>query len=434
MALFNINIYEKDSSEIKQICYNPLTGLFGGINHVVPDIHEKVKELCEYFENMYSKKNTYNMRIDFGKACNFKCKYCMQKGIEKEVQDYNNINIDELCESIIYVFKISKKEKLSINFFGGEPLLYWDYIKNIVQILKMSDIKEKVSFCIITNGSLFNGEIANFCIKYSIFVTLSYDGIDGQKLRGLDPLEPRTESYYSFLYFNRIRPDLLNFNPVLTRNNYNILNIYRYISNRMHCKIRIGEGTLCTPSSMNDDFSVIDESSLEECSNVIVSIGINRLFQRFYMYSEMFVELYKNCIKHQPVELKGRCNAFSDFPYVIELDGTIKRCATANKNFLFQPNIINECGNIIDIYRNRYNVEQIIAILEDKPYSWINNENCLNCPYTVTCRGCCPVLTTDQNIFDISCKQSIYLSQAFFALFLQVLYPKMTGFSIERIL
>ena len=65
--------------------------------------------------------------IILGKSCNLKCKYCIQHSTKNTIKDSPNINPD------IYSFieKFSKKNSLTIRFVGGEPLLYFNKMKDI---------------------------------------------------------------------------------------------------------------------------------------------------------------------------------------------------------------------------------------------------------------------------------------------------------------
>ena len=63
--------------------------------------------------------------------------------------------------------------KVSINFFGGEPLLKFnDIIKPLVE-----KYNEKVYFNITTNGILLDEDIVDFFYKYNVGILLSFDGV-----------------------------------------------------------------------------------------------------------------------------------------------------------------------------------------------------------------------------------------------------------------
>ena len=70
------------------------------------------------------------------------------------------------------------KENYFLNFYGGEPLLGIDLIKQTVSFLNKENRKfnKKVSYSITTNGSLLSEESIQFLNEYRFSVVLSFDG------------------------------------------------------------------------------------------------------------------------------------------------------------------------------------------------------------------------------------------------------------------
>ncbi|EKE01555.1 MAG: Fe-S oxidoreductase [uncultured bacterium] len=105
--------------------------------------------------------------------CNFNCSYCY---------DYSDarvgtiIPIDKVKETISYV--LSQNRGLNIVMHGGEPLLHFPLIKEIVEFtVKAAGTTKRTNFFIQTNGSLFSKEVVAFLDKYNFFVGLSLDGM-----------------------------------------------------------------------------------------------------------------------------------------------------------------------------------------------------------------------------------------------------------------
>lgn len=133
--------------------------------------------------------------IILGKSCNLRCSYCNQH-FEKE--------IDTTVSNDVYRF-IEKEKPEHIVFYGGEPLLYWEAIKEIVE-------KTNAKYAIITNGLLLDKEKAAFLNKHEFGVTVSWDGYNTKKSRGVDVLEKNIE--------NILKVHNLSFNGVITTENY----------------------------------------------------------------------------------------------------------------------------------------------------------------------------------------------------------------------
>ena len=122
-----------------------------------------------------------------GPACNMKCRHCAQtkdKIITNEDKFFFKLNpkVWELIKNYIaYCLNnppvIYCKTRKFI-FWGGEPLLHWEIIKDIVSRAKneFGITKNKnFHFSIISNGLLLNAEIINFINENDISFCFSYD-------------------------------------------------------------------------------------------------------------------------------------------------------------------------------------------------------------------------------------------------------------------
>jgi len=82
-------------------------------------------------------------------------------------------------KAIDFVFqKNSEGERLEIGFFGGEPLLEFEQIKLITELIKTHPRynSSKVTISITSNGTIFNQEIAEFMLSNGIVFCVSCDG------------------------------------------------------------------------------------------------------------------------------------------------------------------------------------------------------------------------------------------------------------------
>ncbi len=85
--------------------------------------------------------------------CNARCWYCYEKGIEHF--DMSQDIIDNTIQFIKGQFQTERE--LSINWFGGEPLMHFDAIKQITVATKVAGFT--LNTCITTNGSLITPEL-----------------------------------------------------------------------------------------------------------------------------------------------------------------------------------------------------------------------------------------------------------------------------------
>ena len=106
-----------------------------------------------------AEKQLRNVYIKLGSACNLHCKYCHA---EESSFQFNS-----------EILPILKKYGVKhIVFGGGEPLLYWDTIRKIIEYFG-----HDVQYKMVSNGTLFTEDIVDFCNEYRVKVSISLDGL-----------------------------------------------------------------------------------------------------------------------------------------------------------------------------------------------------------------------------------------------------------------
>ena len=114
--------------------------------------------------------------IILGNDCNLQCIYCCQKQIKER-------RIPRIIKPKFWEYFHSIPAGTHVVFFGGEPLLYFGAIKEIMS--HRSDLE----YGIITNGKLLDKDTVEWLNKYHVSVTVSWDGPISQYTRGYDVLK-----------------------------------------------------------------------------------------------------------------------------------------------------------------------------------------------------------------------------------------------------
>lgn len=111
--------------------------------------------------------------------CNFKCRYCSY-AVENNInRSHNNqyMSFETAKKSINYLYEHSKdSDVVTISFYGGEPLLNFELIKQVVNYTEKLFEFKHIIYSMTTNLSLLNDEIAEFTILHNFRLTISMDG------------------------------------------------------------------------------------------------------------------------------------------------------------------------------------------------------------------------------------------------------------------
>lgn len=101
-----------------------------------------------------------NALIELGRKCNFKCRHCYQ-GESKDVAITPEV-VEALCDNVLWIDEL--------RFVGGEPMLYVDELRMILEIFKKRRIK--VNYLgIITNMSMQSQEFADVYNDWADYIT-----------------------------------------------------------------------------------------------------------------------------------------------------------------------------------------------------------------------------------------------------------------------
>jgi uncharacterized protein len=158
------------------------------------DIREAIEE-CEALKEagqLFTEDIYQDAIIDFKKRqtvvkalclhiahdCNLACKYCFAE--EGEYHGRRALMSFEVGKKALdfLIANSGSRRNLEVDFFGGEPLMNWQVVKDLV---KYGREQEKLHdknfrFTLTTNGVLLNDEIMEFCNKEMANVVLSIDG------------------------------------------------------------------------------------------------------------------------------------------------------------------------------------------------------------------------------------------------------------------
>lgn len=110
--------------------------------------------------------------------CNLACKYCFAE--EGEYHGRRALMSFEVGKKALdfLIDNSGNRRNLEVDFFGGEPLMNWEVVKQLVKYgrSKEKEYNKNFRFTLTTNGVLLNDEIMEFLNEEMSNVVLSLDG------------------------------------------------------------------------------------------------------------------------------------------------------------------------------------------------------------------------------------------------------------------
>ena len=110
--------------------------------------------------------------------CNLACKYCFAE--EGEYHGDRSIMSYEVGKKALdfLIANSGSRHNLEVDFFGGEPLMNWEVVKQLVAYGREQEKihNKNFRFTLTTNGVLLDEEVMDFCNKEMGNVVLSLDG------------------------------------------------------------------------------------------------------------------------------------------------------------------------------------------------------------------------------------------------------------------
>lgn len=180
---------ELSKEELSQLMQEKLSGQYNK-----EDIEDALSQVLELKEAgmLYAPDIYENYIIDFKKRetvvkalclhiahdCNLACQYCFAE--EGEYHGRRALMSFEVGKKALdfLVANSGSRVNLEVDFFGGEPLMNWQVVKDLVAYGRSLEEPnhKKFRFTLTTNGILLNDEIMEFANKEMANVVLSIDG------------------------------------------------------------------------------------------------------------------------------------------------------------------------------------------------------------------------------------------------------------------
>lgn len=138
-------------------------------------------------EELLLRQGIKSLVLTTNDACNMRCKYCYFSDKYENTPTYSAdvMSFDVAKKAVDFYFEFNKKAlyhnpnlKYIIGFYGGEPLLNWQVIYQIVEYCRKfySEDFSKMIFPITTNGLLLSEQKIQYMLNNNFIISVSIDG------------------------------------------------------------------------------------------------------------------------------------------------------------------------------------------------------------------------------------------------------------------
>lgn len=355
---------------LKDIIDNP-----DNYKDIIPSFYNKLKEgkfiiddNINEFDIIINKYNeqvnikNYKLVIMPTLQCNFRCWYCIQRHIKGRMNE--NI-LHRVCSHIEYMVTNQKIRSLSIEWFGGEPFLYFsEIIQPISEFAKKICEENKTPFysSATTNGFLVTPQIVGKIKTYNFNrfqITLDGDREYHNKTR----VSKKASSFDT------------------------ILNNINYICSNLDCIVTIRVNY--DDKNLNPERIVgqINQIISKECRNKI-GFAFRRVWQvKPFKGERELLKIGSRILRDEGyivnVDLMQQfvpCYASRKYYNTISFDGSVHKCTVKEDLHKSSLGCLSENGEI------QWKIKDFEKIYYEPIF---NNQQCMKCKYLPICMGPC---------------------------------------------
>ena len=356
------------------------------LGFLVPDVNKEREEMLSIFDKTNKNCKKCNALMITNLACNLACKYCFEGGMKGT--QYMSRETADMVFNYIECNYLSKGKDVSLDFYGGEPLLSFENIKHFSQKI-MSSAKQKgqnCSFGLVTNGTLLTAkkakELSSLGLKEAKIT------IDGPR-ENHNLFRPFTSSQGSFDIIVKNIKEACDYIAIQIGGNYTREN-YRQFPHLLDY--------LLTMDIAPDKISMVKFDPVANTGHGFglpdFNKGCESINEPWLFEASLF--LREQILKrgfYTPKIRQAGCMIEFKADIIVNFDGTIYKCPgfIGNKDF--------EVGNVrtgIKDYRKSHKLD-----------FWKKQE-CLDCEYLPLCFGGCRYMRhlRTGKIDDVECRKT----------------------------
>ena len=361
-------------------------------------------------------KNIRHLKLQLGLKCNYACQYCSQAHQPHDIDGHPE-DVAPFMHQLENWFAggdDGQGEGVKIEFWGGEPFVYWKLLKPLGEAVK--ERYPNAQFSIVTNGSLFDDEKLAWVEALDVGIGLSHDG-PAQVYRGPDPLnEPDNLAQIKRWVSRRMSIDRMSFNTVLHRHNQSLKAVRMYFSEKLdlpaqaivlsteEVMLPYDQSGLSLSLQGNDHKRFMHQVFWELVTGSGMAVGTMR---------DKVDEFMRSQAQSRPLDSLGqKCGMDRDDSIAVDMKGNVMTCQNMSASTK------HKIGH----------VEQFEEISLNTAYHFSTRSECPRCPVAQLCKGAC--LFLEDSYWGGACDNSFSHNLAVLA---AALYYQTQGLILTRI-
>lgn len=163
--IISMNVNPKDKMKLKQI------GIYVDDKNTdvkaLNIVKQRYNEICGKINIMY---------FILSSACNLGCKYCFIENCQFNNKKEYNMDNEVATLALEKYTNYLKQNNMrgSIIFYGGEPMVNWEVLKNV--LTRANELGSPIDFSMVTNATLLSEEKIKFLSEHNVEIGISIDG------------------------------------------------------------------------------------------------------------------------------------------------------------------------------------------------------------------------------------------------------------------
>ena len=339
---------------------------------------------CQHAKSRHLKQ----LRIQMGIQCNYSCRYCAQRTLQKMVPIVPSD--DKTVEKFLSRLSSSIDSADAIHFTGGEVFVYRKKLIPLVAGLKK--LYPDARMGIITNGSLLTKELADWMLDNRIGLVISHDGPSFTRYRDAEDIfdKPSVLEAIQHYYDRNLKEGLgldPHFNVVVTPDNRKLSQLPDYFRRKTGRNVQLQfESIVKLNSKTLGEVPPFTSDEAYELVNEIFQAGIDFRKDQPLGYLAFMADRVAGRLvrENRLTALLYPCDNAQQDTVAVDISGNLLSCQG------------------LPAFKTAYGEIEDLTTLHGHAVPWTERKECPDCQYLVSCLGGCSVQSEEDH--EISCR------------------------------